>query len=600
MLRQYIYLWAIGNLSRVLSLPGVELVGNGAVALTSALALASPLNAAVLLLAFGTRVACMIASMPFLHDSQHWCMMTDIVVGAELLRTLRVRLEQLRSSKGRRKGGIGGALLGPLSLTEADAVTAACAGTIRYQMIVLYAAAAWWKFNEGFMNPRTSSAPLLIVQILEEYLPTAFLENGLSARALRLVVSSAPLLTLILEAVIPVLLATHAAAGVCLTCVFHWVLAITPPPNNNSAFGTQTLPRLIFFLDPSSSAQTMDAAVRVGTRTAATVWAVAAATTAIHPLTRQGATSIYSNVPTCAGLAALLCVAAAGGGWRAERRSVGPASRSSASSIRAVDIVMRVYTVYYAFVAIPLGTMDMGSPNMFSSLRIHAGSNHFVRILPLGLMQQLFCESNPRSSILADIFGGGIVRVDRTSSSHLVGPLGVDFPGEYTTHKPRLVHLLVAAGHCGRQFNAMGGYTKVGNHPPSDNAIDATSSPNGGYTIPSMELRRLIRDAQQRFPRESFFIEGAILPGCEGDEIWRATASVARFRLIRDGDDGSLSCFEEGAEGGGCSERTRAALLAPPSGHWLSRLLMKFLLQQPYPIVPENTGRDRSVVCFGP
>ena len=158
---------------------------------------------------------------------------------------------------------------------------------------------------------------------------------------------------------------------------------------------------------------------------------------------------------------------------------------------------------------------------------------------------------------------------------------------------------LVAAGHSGRQWNAMGGYTKVGNHPPRDADVDGEERHwTGGFTVPSMEMRRLLRDAQARFPRESFIVEGSLLPGCVGDELWRARASAVRFRLVRSGADGTLRCYE--SDGGACSGRTRSVLLAPPSGHWLSRLLRSLLLQQPNPIVHEDAGPHRRVHCFGP
>ena len=172
----------------------------------------------------------------------------------------------------------------------------------------------------------------------------------------------------------------------------------------------------------------------------------------------------------------------------------------------------------------------------------------------------------------------------------------MNFPGEYE-HKPRLVDILVAAGHSGRQFNAMGGYTKVGNHPPKEDAIchsttDRPARAATAYSLPSMEMRRIIRDAQLRFPGESFVIEGALLPGCSGDEAWRATAADSRFTISRNGDRGSISCVE----GGDACE----TLLVPLSTHWFAEFLRSVLLQQAYPILMEDAGAHRRVHCFGP
>eukprot|EP00966_Prymnesium_polylepis_P085494 1979412-Prymnesium_polylepis.1 len=70
--------------------------------------------------------------------------------------------------------------------------------------------------------------------------------------------------------------------------------------------------------------------------------------------------------------------------------------------------------------------MDMGTPNMFSSLRMHGGSNHYW--LPTNVLQRTFADAPP-DSLVGEVFGGGVVRVDGTNSSH-IGPKGVRYPGE--------------------------------------------------------------------------------------------------------------------------------------------------------------------------
>ena len=60
---------------------------------------------------------------------------------------------------------------------------------------------------------------------------------------------------------------------------------------------------------------------------------------------------------------------------------------------------------------------DMGSPNMFSALRMHGGSNHYL--LPTNLLQRAFVDAPPDESLGGEIFGGGVVRVERSSSLSL-------------------------------------------------------------------------------------------------------------------------------------------------------------------------------------
>ena len=97
-------------------------------------------------------------------------------------------------------------------------------------------------------------------------------------------------------------------------------------------------------------------------------------------------------------------------------------------------------------------------------------------------------------------------------------------------------------------------------------------------------------------------IEGAILPGVDGDELWRATAVKTRFVLRRRFDaatgNESITCVDLETEEP-CDAWTHAVLLSPPTNRWLPMFFRKLLLQMPAVIVPEFVGPHRLVHCTG-
>ena len=131
-LAAYIRLWSVSVVCRVLTRAGAELVWNEAVAAGAVAALCFPLQPAALILGFGLRITALLASLPYIHDSQHWCLHTDLAVCVAVLGVLRQR-----AAAGKPAG-----LLAGLGRGEAAAVAAGAAATVRAQYIVLYAAAA--------------------------------------------------------------------------------------------------------------------------------------------------------------------------------------------------------------------------------------------------------------------------------------------------------------------------------------------------------------------------------------------------------------------------------------------------------------------------
>lgn len=394
-----------------------------------------------------------------------------------------------------------------------------------------------------------------------------------------------------------------------------------------ATFGTQMLPRLLLLVPDESAAA--EAVASVGDPRGFRglfIVGVAAITAALQPLSWTGDFDI--NVPICGGMAAIVSVAAVcstSSGWPKK-----PVRGKLEAIVHAIFVLI---TVVNAFVVIPLGICDMGTANMFSSLRMHGGSNHAV--LPTGLMQQWFADFPPDTSVLGNAFGGGIVRIaEGTNCSHITGPSAFRYPGELLGHTAGAVDLLVRTGHSGRQWSPMTFSCAAANKPPV--AVNRghivgldESAPFDPYTLPAPELRRILRDARARYPLEDFDVVGALLPGVEGDEKWRAFASaedfVLRRRIDRAGNDslvclrysnnssrsgGSVASAGEEENSGGdnaekgnllpCSASLERILLTPLSDHIFARFMRWILLSQPYPILAEDAKSHRRLHCFGP
>jgi hypothetical protein len=228
----------------------------------------------------------------------------------------------------------------------------------------------------------------------------------------------------------------------------------------------------------------------------------------------------------------------------------------------------------YCFAAPMLGLQEQGSCNMFSSLRMHGGSNHLL--LPTGLLQRWLAD-DPRSS-----YGGGVVRVEATNSTYLTRTLR--YPGEMSDRHPELARAYMAAmGHIGLQFypshwrtapaavSGLGNST-IGGYPVHEQE-EAPGGPFVKYSLPAFELRRVMEEMRHR--REDFELIYTRLPGAEGDETWRRGPGLEV--VLRGDAEGGVSCL---AAGRPCGEM-ELALLPPPSqtaGH----LARKLLLMHPY------------------
>merc|ERR1712014_374532 len=105
------------------------------------------------------------------------------------------------------------------------------------------------------------------------------------------------------------------------------------------------------------------------------------------------------------------------------------------------------------------------------------------------------------------------------------------------------------------------------------------------YTVPALELRRLLAEA--RAAGEHFSMEYTRLQGVQGDERWRATAGGQRVRIIVNGS--STACT---IAGGPCAADEIALMTEP--GAWAKKTLIFF----PLPILPDWTENNKDLLCM--
>jgi len=219
-------------------------------------------------------------------------------------------------------------------------------------------------------------------------------------------------------------------------------------------------------------------------------------------------------------------------------------------------------------------TLDSPPLAVYSNLRMHGGSNHLL--LPTNVLGRVWAPAADLTTV---------VRVERSTSAWA----NSIYPGEITSQMaPDEIALLRAAGHVGLMFNAMKarilGPLFAPQPPPAFRK----------YTLPALELRRLLDEARAR--SEAFSITYTVLEGALGDEKWRKSSAGRTVTISEDGK-GGVRCSVSSSGflflGAACAPGELA--LQPPPGYWPT----KTIVRQPYPIVhaPET---DEELLCFGP
>lgn len=222
LLPAYIRMWAVATFVRVTTSAGAELRYKTPVAVAVLPALCVPKMPVPVLIAVCVRIHALLATTPYLHDSQWWSLYTDLAVLIAVLTALGRRRRGGTPSTGESGVSID-VLVHSFTRKEAQDIVAHMSAVVRIQLLLFYTSAALYKFNAGFMHPRFSCAPLFLVQLIDAYVPHSMQFPEL----INAVTAAAPVLILLIEAIIPVLMYFESRMGAACAALFHWVRIIT-------------------------------------------------------------------------------------------------------------------------------------------------------------------------------------------------------------------------------------------------------------------------------------------------------------------------------------------------------------------------------------
>jgi hypothetical protein len=459
------------------------------------------------------------------------------------------------------------AVLMDITIVAAGTDVARAAPAIRAQLITFYAGAAFWKLNTSFLDARTSCGTIFFAQLIAAYAPPL----AQSAQVAFLLSKLAPGAALAVELAIPLLLATRRRAGLALALVFHLLVVLTPPPNNAGGFSVCAAQYLFFFAPDAVAAalsETRALSVTVLAALAAAI-AIAGRLVGAHPFFFDTAPTAYFAQFILLSRAVVLMqptvtVDTSAGGQNALRMR-GPLA------VAAV----------YAFGLPMLGVVDQMAPNMFSNQRFHAGSNHLL--VPTGLLHGLLPSQLSRAAF-------STIRVTSVTSERMAA----QYPAEVTASiSPAARALLAAAGHTARQWNPMLGRV-IGLEAVAGPAADAPTA--ALYSVPALELRRLIGEAQARgesFELSYTRLSVAVPPALKANiEAWRQRGAGVDVVYRWDAKARTATCsLGRGLFPPSCAA-DEVALLPPPQ--WPVSLM----LFQPLPVLLGENWDE--VHCYGP
>jgi hypothetical protein len=271
------------------------------------------------------------------------------------------------------------------------------------------------------------------------------------------------------------------------------------------------------------------------------------------------------------------------------------------------------FAIFYSFGGLMLGLQEEATPNMFANLKVHGGSNHFF--LPTGLLFHYYHHPDYETDHYT--FGGGVVRIEHTTSAWMTNV----YPADMTAilHPLGLAaSLLERVGNPAPSFFNPGANRILGIAPkPTD---DGANQPWYRYTVPALELKRLLREAKQY--DVDFELTYAQLPGTKGDEVWRATAVRRLFDVVVrngqvtnctvtamvmskekksiDDETNSTTTTTSGDNApvtSPCAPTDLPMLLDDAVPYWIQKISM----YHAYPIVTNDSSKiPPSIVCFGP
>ena len=206
---------------------------------------------------------------------------------------------------------------------------------------------------------------------------------------------------------------------------------------------------------------------------------------------------------------------------------------------------------------------------MFSQLRLHGGSNHYL--LPTSLLQRALIDADPGNA-----FSGGVVRIESTDL-HWVGNSFAEHMGPRTLRLIREVTGVPAEYVWAAKASSLRRTTPPPRFRP--------------HTLSNYGLRKLLATAKRQ--KDVFTLRYSRLDGAYGDEAWR-TVSRGTDYVVRGDGTGELRCGKPGLFGldTPCEVR-ELALLGTASLY--SRALAYFLEPQPNPIVDGYTDEMHCV-----
>eukprot|EP00931_Biecheleriopsis_adriatica_P119608 TRINITY_DN94831_c0_g1_i1.p1 TRINITY_DN94831_c0_g1~~TRINITY_DN94831_c0_g1_i1.p1 ORF type:complete len:558 (+),score=34.22 TRINITY_DN94831_c0_g1_i1:34-1707(+) len=534
------YVWAACTLMDIWQQPynWASQVWRALCAVATLLAIMRP-SPPSLALAMAVRNGSRIVRMPFCWDSDLWAFSCDLAFCLGLWQARRAKLSE-------------------------DAPVLIAAPIVRALLGMFYFAAGFWKINTSFLSPRTSCASILLASLLGHIWPQAW--GSPPDTMVHLAVHGAPMMTILGECVAGLLVTipykSTKLIGLGLMLMLHFGISFTPYPNGIANFSYTAATRYFFIL-PEASSQALFEAVttpqsKLGWMTRAT--AVAAIASAFHFSKPVGVQQMGAIFFTCLALTYM----------RAMQVELSRASNLCSCPLGLIGWSFVSVMVLPVFAGQVFGLVDLGAPaSPFASIRVHGGSNHLL--LPTGLIQAWAAGASP----LENAFAGGVVRVEHTDSVWLNSL----YPSEHTSElPPEAVAILHRGGHIGRQFNptprrVLG--SGVRNFMPRWKPGDG---PFLKYTVPAMELRRLIFEAKTH--EEAFSISYVRLPGIHGDEAWRSSANGPHVEFFW-AANGTQRCTVDGQPCAGDE-----LVLLPE----LNMLLHKTLVFFPYAVVPEAQG----------
>lgn len=513
--------------------------------------------------------------------------------------------------------------------------------TMRAQLIVLYVSAAFWKLTTSWFDGHYSCSTVLMSELIAG-LEGVFPPVKYTAPVLMAI---APELVAGMEFAVPALLLLQPRYGVLLALVFHQTINLMPS-TYAGGFGIAMCARLIIFL-PAAAAGAGATIARGFTFAPRAIGATAlvAVTTAVmallhgeldchggiflllawfyflsiaapwapeeaqggaygplalaeqpHAISKMVAfvlilvlrpyTYLGLGSPSGGGLATLYDYASFGLGM-ALLCSWAPVAPRTWVHAHARDITGAAALVafVYGFLHPVLGVQMMASSTMYGNVKNFGGlGNHMI--VPTGVLQDALGGAAPPTyapSWLVDGFGGGLVRVDATTSS-VFRSLAVK--GAEMTDKlpPRSLELLESINASGRYFEFYAArnyfdrsydHDKTALHALGEAGYKAKLPYDDKYVVPAYELRRGLNLARGR--GEAFKLTYTNLPAeLTTPTQWKAYEGP-KVVVSEAGKGAKPSCVvQTGMLSSSACAASEVAMMPPPS--WGLRKLL-----HPYP-----------------